>query len=133
MPDISDHARVLHKLYSELSSTVDAQTVADYMFQKNELTQRDLESIQSKHNEPIRAAEQLLDIIMEKSRSAYWCFLEALKQSRQEHVRKMIILESSESEFSVLFIYTFWAEVTARLSSLSVYFWCVYNVILART
>ena len=100
MADISDHARVLHKLYYELSSTVDAQTVASHMFERSALEQRDLESIQSKRSEPTRAAEQLLDIVMEKSRSVYYCFLQALKQSHQEHLQKMIILESSESEFN---------------------------------
>ena len=100
MNDISDHARVLHKLYYELSSTVDAQTVASHMFEQSALERKDLESIQSKRSEPTRAAEQLLDIIMEKSRSTYWCFLKALKQSNQEHVQKMTILESSESEFN---------------------------------
>ena len=101
--DISDHARVLHKLYDELSSKIDAQTVADHMFQQNELTQRDLENIQSKRSEPIAAAKQLLNIITEQPRSVYWCFLDSLTKAKQEHLRKIILFESLEGQLNVTY------------------------------
>ena len=99
--DTSDHAHVLRKLYHELSSTVEAQTVACQMFQENKLTQKELESIQSKRSEPIAAAEQLLNIVMKQPRNVYGCFLEALSRAGQEHLRKIIVLESPEGQLSV--------------------------------
>ena len=99
--DTSDHARVLHKLYSELSSTVDAQTVARYMFQHNELTKRDLDSIQSRRGKPIRSAERLLDIVMEQPHSVYWCFLDALTEAGHDDLRRIIIFETPEGQLNV--------------------------------
>ena len=99
---ISDHAFVLRKLYSELSSTIDAQTIACCMFNHDKLTKRDLDSIQSIRGEPIRSAERLLSIVMEQPCSVYWCFLDALSQAGQNDLRKMIIFESPESELNYL-------------------------------
>ena len=99
--DISDHARVLRKLYDELSSKIDAQGVACKMFQENKLSQKELQSIQSKRSEPILAAERLLDIVMEHSRDVYWCFLDALAHADQEHLRKIIVLETPEGQSDV--------------------------------
>ena len=99
--DISDHARVLRKLYDELSSKIDAQAVACKMFQENKLSQKELQSIQSKRSEPIVAAERLLDIVMEQPRDVYWCFLDALTQADQEHLRKIIVLETLEGQLDV--------------------------------
>ena len=114
--DISDHARLIRKLYSELSPKIDAQTVADYMFQQHELTHRDLESIQSRRSKPIRAAEHLLNIIIKQSRSVYWCFLDALTQSHQEPLRKMILLESPECEWLL------------NVCSVKFYLYCIVSV-----
>ena len=92
---------MLRKLYHELSSKIDAQTVADHMFQQHELTQRDLENIQSKRSKPIAAAKRLLNIIKEQPRSVYWCFLDSLTKAKQEHLRKIILLESPEGQLNV--------------------------------
>jgi len=100
LTDISDHALVLSKLYSELTLTIDAQTVAGYMFQHNELTKRDLDSIQSIRGEPIRSAERLLDIVIEQPRSVYWSFLDALKEAGQDNLRRIITLERSEGQLN---------------------------------
>ena len=101
LTDISDHVLVLSKFSSALSSTIDAQTVARYMFQHNELTKRDLDSIQSIRGEPIRSAERLLDIIIEQPRSVYWCFLDALKEAGQDDLRRIIIFETPEGQLNV--------------------------------
>ena len=101
LADTSDHARVLRKLYSEVSLKIDADTVACHMFQQNQLTHEKLENIQSKRSEPIAAAKKLLNIVIKEPPSVYWCFLEALSQADQEHLRKMIILESPEGQLNV--------------------------------
>jgi len=62
-----------------VSSTINARSVARNMFQSNALTVKELQSIQSKHSEPVKAAEQLLNIVMNQSGIVYSCFLDAAK------------------------------------------------------
>ena len=93
----TNHTRVLRKLYSELSSTIDTQTIACYVFQHNELPKKDLESIQSRCRKLIKSVEQLLNIVMAQPLRVYWCFLNALTQAEQDNLRKMIISESPEN------------------------------------
>ena len=85
-----DHADVLRGLYSKVYATVDAQIVARNMFQCNALTLEELQSIQSKRSNSVRAAEQLLDIVMKQSGNVYSCFLESLKATGQQNVYKII-------------------------------------------
>jgi len=70
--------------------TLEAQSVASYMFTCQALTQRDLELIKSRRNEPIGAAAQLLDIVMNGPYTAYVCFLDALNETGHQHVRELI-------------------------------------------
>jgi len=92
--DTLDHADLLRALYKEISATVDAQSVARNMFQCNALTLKELQSIQSKYSESVRAAEQLLDIVMKQSGNIYSCFLESLKATGHQHVYENIITGS---------------------------------------
>jgi len=85
---------VLRSLYDKVSSTVDAQSVGREMFQSNALTQQELQSIQSKHSEPVKAAEQLLNIVMKQSDNVYSCFLDALKKTGHEDVFEVIVSDS---------------------------------------
>ena len=89
--DISGHAEVLRRLYKEVSQTLEAQTVARSMFQLNVLTLKELQDIQSKHKKPVKAAEQLLNIVIKQSSHAYSSFLEALKLTSQQHLYEVIV------------------------------------------
>ena len=88
---ITDHADVLRALYDKVSSTIDAQSVAREMFQSNALTLKELQSFQSKRKKPIKAAEQLLNIVMNQSDSVYSCFLGALKKTGHRHVFEVVV------------------------------------------
>jgi len=89
--DIVDHADVLRGVYTDVSEKLDAQSVARNMFQYNALTLKELQSIQSNHSEPIKAAEQLLNIVTQQSGNVYSCFMDALNKTDQQHVYEIII------------------------------------------
>ena len=89
--DILDHADVLHELYRQVSATIDAQSVARNMFQNNALTLKELQSIQSKHRQPVKAAECLLDIVSTQSGNAFSCFVDSLKTTGHQHAFQMIV------------------------------------------
>ena len=82
---------MLRTLYEKATSIIDAQSVAREMFQSNALTVKELQCIQSKHNEPVKAAEQLMNIVMNQSDNVYSCFLNALKKTGHQHVFEVII------------------------------------------
>ena len=81
-------------MYKEVSQTLEAQSVARNMFQLNVLTLKELQSIQSKHKKPVKAAEQLLNLVIKQSSNAFSCFLEALKLTRQQHLYEIIVTGS---------------------------------------
>jgi len=92
-----------HALYDKVSSTINAQSVAREMFQSNALTVKELQSVQSKHSESVKAAEQLLNIVMNQSHNVYSCFLDALKKTGHQHVFEVIISGSCKGQYGVLF------------------------------
>ena len=61
------------------------------MFQCNALTLKELQSILSKRSESVKAAEQLLSILMKQSGNVYSCFLDSLKATGQRHVYEDIV------------------------------------------
>ena len=73
--------------YSKLSTELDAHTVAVHMYQRNALTLKELQSIQSLTDRPVAAAETLLNVIMEQPHAVYLCFLDVLKHIGQHHSR----------------------------------------------
>ena len=77
---------VLRTQYSRLSRELDAHTVAVHMYQRNALTLKELQSIQSMADRPVQAAETLLNIIMEQPDAVYLCLLNVLKHIGQHHV-----------------------------------------------
>jgi len=82
---------VLRELYSELTTMLDARVVAANMYQRNALTLRELQSIQSLRDRPIEAAETLLNIIMEQLDAVYLCFLDVLKHTEQQHIYRRLV------------------------------------------
>ena len=104
---VLDHCSVLRRVYTKVSEKLDAQSVARNMFERNALTLRELESIQSKHNEPIKAAERLLNIVVNQSSNVYGYFLDALKLTDQQHVFEMIVEGSykGKSSHAVCFVF----------------------------
>ena len=84
---------VLRRVYGSVSEKLDAQSVARNMFQLNALTLKELESIQSKHSEPAKAAQRLLNIVMNQSGNGYAFFMNSLKLTDQKHVYETIVLD----------------------------------------
>jgi len=70
---------------------LDARVVAANMYQRNALTLRELQSIQSLRNRPVEAAETLLNIIMEQPDAVYLCFLDVLKCGEQHHIYHRLV------------------------------------------
>ena len=85
---------MLRRVHTVVSEKLDAPSVAREMFQSNALTLKELESIQSKHSEPVKAAEQLLNIVMNQSDNVYAFFMNALKLGNQNHVYETIVIDS---------------------------------------
>jgi len=82
---------------------LDAQSVARNMFQCNALTLKELQSIQSKRCESIKAAEQLLNFVMSQSGNVYGVFMNALKLTGEQHVElyEMIVNGSCKGKLFV--------------------------------
>ena len=65
--------------------------MAASMYQRNALTLRELQSIQSLRDRPVEAAETLLNIIMEQPDAVYLCFLDVLKHNNQLHIYQKLL------------------------------------------
>jgi len=72
---------------------MDARIVAVNMYQRNALTLKELQSVQSLRDRPVEAAETLLNIILEQPDAVYLCFLDVLKHTGQQHVYKRLVDE----------------------------------------
>ena len=92
---------MLSSLYDKVSSTIDAQSVARNMFQSNALTLKELQTIQSKHNQPVKAAEQLLNIVINASGNVYSCFLDALKETSRD-IFKVVVSGRCKGRYNVI-------------------------------
>ena len=84
-------SEVLRELRSELTTMLDARIVAANMYQRNALTLKELQSIQSLRDRSVEAAETLLDIIMEQPDAVYLCFLDVLKHTEQLHIYQRLV------------------------------------------
>ena len=82
---------LLRELYSELSTMLDANIVSVNMYQRNALTLKELQSIQSLRDRPVEAAEKLLNIIMKQSDAVYLCFLDILKCTEQQYIYNILV------------------------------------------
>ena len=85
------YAETLQALYTELARTLDARVVAAKMYQRNALTLKELERIQSLRDRPVKAAETLLNIIMKQPDAVFLCFLDVLKCSEQQHIYQRLV------------------------------------------
>ena len=82
---------VLRALYSELTTKLDARIVAVHMYQRNALTVKELQSIQSLRDRPVEAAETLLNIIIAQPDAVYLCFLDVSKQTGHQHIYQRLV------------------------------------------
>ena len=82
---------VVRALYSELTTTLDARIVAVNMYQRNALTLKELQSIQSLRDRPVEAAETLLNIIIEQPDAVYLCFHDVLKHTELQHIYQKLV------------------------------------------
>ena len=62
-----------------------------HLYQRKALTLKDLQSIQSRSDRPVEAAETLLNIILEQPDAVYLCFLDALKDTEQHHIYERLV------------------------------------------
>ena len=90
---ILDHAAALRRVYT-VSRKLEAQSVARNMFLCNALTLKELQSVYAKRSTPVKAAELLLNIVMNQSDNVYSCFLDALKSTNNRHVFEFIVSAS---------------------------------------
>ena len=84
-------AETLRALYKELTTTLDARVVAANMYQRNALTLKELERIQSLRDRLVDAAETLLNIIMKQPDAVFLCFLDVLKHTEQQHIYQRLV------------------------------------------
>jgi len=71
---------------------LDARIVAANMYQRNALTLKELQSIQSlMRDRPVEAAETLLNIIIEQPDVVYLSFLDVLKHTEQLHIYQRLV------------------------------------------
>jgi len=96
-----DHVGVLGALHDKVSTAIDAQSIARDMFESNALTLKELQSIQCLHGEPVRAAEELLKIVMNQSDNVYSCFLDALKKTGHHDVFEAIVSDGCKGIFLI--------------------------------
>jgi len=78
---------------------LDARIVAVNMYQRNALTLKELQSVQSLRDRPVEAAETLLNIILEQSDAVYLCFLDVLKHSGQQHIYQRLAEGGYKGEY----------------------------------
>jgi len=81
----------LRKQKSALSSRLDAHTVAVHMYQRNALTLKELQSIQSLTDRSVQATETLIDILIDQPDAVYLCFLDVLKHTGQHQVYETLV------------------------------------------
>jgi len=89
---------VLRALYSWLTTTLDARIVAVNMYQRNALTLKELQSIQSLRDRPVEAAETLLNIVVAQPDAVYLCFLDVLKHTEQHHIYQRLVEDGYQGQ-----------------------------------
>jgi len=105
MYECTDGCDVLRATYSELTTMLDARIVAVNMYQRNALTLKELQSLQSLRDRPVEAAETLLNIIMEQPDAVYLCLLDVLKDTGQHHVYQRLVEDGYQGLSNILFLF----------------------------
>jgi len=83
--------RTTHAVQQVVDRTGRTYRGCSHVYQRNALTLKELQSIQSLTDHPVQAAETLLNIIMEQPDAVYLCFLDVLKQTEQHHVYQRLV------------------------------------------
>ena len=125
---------MLRALYKRLSSTIDPQSIARHLFQCNALTLKELQTIQDKENKPIKAAEMLINIVMNQSSNVYGLFLDALKKTGRQDMFEALVSDSCKGNHVtveiIAYSYTVKCIVYADLSSICSSFkinWLIFH------
>jgi len=84
---------------------MDARIVAVHMYQRNALTVKELQFVQSLRDRPVEAAETLLKVILEQPDAVYLCFLDVLKHTGQQHIYRMLVNGGYKGIDSVTFVF----------------------------
>ena len=84
---------------------LDARIVSVNMYQRNALTLKELQSIQSLRDRPVEAAETLLNIIMKQPDAVYLCFLDVLKHTGQHHIYQRLLEDGYQGQCNVSFLF----------------------------
>lgn len=95
---------MLRRIYIDVSTKIDAQSVTRCLFQCNALTLKEVHSIQSRRSEPVKAAERLLNIVIKQSSNVYGLFMNALITTGQKQVYEMIVNSGCKGESLYLVI-----------------------------
>ena len=103
MSECTASCDVLRAMYSEMTTMLDARIVAVHMYQRNALTLKELQSIQSLRDRPVEAAETLLNIIMEQPDAVYLCFLDVLKHTEQHHIYQRLVEDGYQGQYGNIF------------------------------
>ena len=85
---------------------LDARVVAVNLYQRNALTLKELQAIQSPRDRPVEAAETLLNIIMEQPDAVYLCFLDVLKHTEQLHIYQRLIVDGCKGRTITVLVLT---------------------------
>lgn len=96
---MSDPTRRLKRFHNRLSTTLDAQTVANQMIgldlDLEGLTNRNLEEITSSRDKPSRAASKLMHVVRNRP-ELYPVFVRAIDETGQQHVHELLVTGNSE-------------------------------------
>jgi len=84
---------------------LDARIVAANMYQRNALTLKELQSIQSLRDRPVEAAEMLLNIIIEQPDAVYLCFLDGLKLTRQHDIYQRLVQDGYKGPSAIIYFH----------------------------
>ena len=82
----------------KVAEMLNANSVADEMFTRATLTKTQHENVCKADNTACRAAETLLEILHKTSRDVYESFLEALQQTNQEHIYRLIVCSGTPTD-----------------------------------
>jgi len=92
-------------MYAELATRFSAAGAAAWMFQHGALTLKELQCIQCLREQPVEAAEVLLNIIIDQPSAVYDSFLDALKHSNQQHVYQWIVYDANTTSKNNLLLH----------------------------
>jgi len=81
---------------------LDAHVIAMHLYQRDMLTLKQLQSVQSLRRLPVKAAEMLLNIIMIKPDAVYLCFLAVLKLTEQQHIYEALVKDGYKGKYNAV-------------------------------